>query len=131
MPSVTDISKQENIISTDLIDVSGDASAPTVIYQCVPQGQKFVLNKIIIYNKDTADHEITLGEFNVSGTAWVKDKFVFKVASGEMRVFGPDDLPEDYVVTEDASSAIKAWAAYLDAAVSANPVKVKAEFVLR
>ena len=131
MPGIANPMKQKMIISSDLVDVSGDSSAPTVIYQCIPASQKFVLRKIIIYNKDTAEHEVVLGEFNVSMTTWVKDKYIFKVNAGQMITLGPDDLPEDFVVTEDPTNALKAWAAYLDAAVSANPVKIKAEFELR
>lgn len=131
MPSVVNPLEQKIKVSSDIVDVSGDSTAPTIIYQCIPASQKFVLKKIIIYNKDTADHEVTLGEYNVSTASWVKDKFIFKVSAGQTLVLGSDDLPEDYVVTEDATNSLKAWAAYLDAAVTANPVKIKAEFELR
>jgi len=113
---------------TPLVDVGG--TDPVEIIRCTPAGLKYVIRKLFIYNRDTADHEVTLGEYDVSSGSWVRDVLVVKVAAGQMLSLTPDDLPMDFVVTVDQHNALRAWAAKLDADVSANPVKVKAEFAV-
>jgi len=113
-------------VATDLKDVSGTDAV--VLFECMPPYNKYVIKKLMIYNQDSADHEVILGEYDTTGAAWNEDKLIVKVAAGEMKVLTEDDLPADFVMTTDPASAILAWAAKLDAAVSANPVKVKAEF---
>ena len=111
---------------SDLKDVSG--TDPVVLYEAMPPYNKYVIKKLIIYNQDTADHEVILGEYDTSAASWNKDKLIVKAAAGEMKVLTEDELPADFVVTKDPATAILAWAAKLDADVTANPVKVKAEF---
>jgi len=113
-------------VATDLKDVRGTDAV--VLFECMPPYNKYVIKKLMIYNQDSADHEVILGEYDTTGAAWNEDKLIVKVAAGEMKVLTEDDLPADFVMTTDPASAILAWAAKLDAAVSANPVKVKAEF---
>jgi len=113
---------------TDIYDVSG--TDPVVLFTCMPPYVKFTVRKLYIYNKDTAEHEVTVGAYDATATAWSKDKLVVKAAAGATVILGPDDLPADYVMTVNPVAAILAWAAKLDAAMTANPVKVKAEFEL-
>ena len=124
MPVVVEEGKIK--VSTDLIDVSG--TDPVVLYSAMPPYNKFIIKKLIIYNQDTADHEVTIGEYDTTTPAWIKDKLITKVAAGETKELPEDKLPADFVMTTDPATAILAWAAKLDAAVTANPVKVKAEF---
>lgn len=111
---------------SDLKDVGG--TDPVVLYTCMPPYSKYVLRKLVIYNPDSSDHEVILGEHDTTANSWSKDKLVVKVLAGQFVALGPDDLPSDYVMTTDPSTAILAWAAKLDAAVTAKKVKVKAEF---
>lgn len=126
MPNVIEDGKVK--VATDVKDVSG--TTPVTLYTCMPPTVKYVVKKLIIYNKDTADHEVTVGAYNTTGAAWSKDKLVVKVLAGQMITLTEQNLPADFVMTVDPSTAILAWAAKLEAAVSANPVKVKAEFQL-
>ena len=126
MPAVIENGKV--IVVTDLTDVPG--TDPVVLYTCMPPYNKFALNKIYIYNKDSADHEVTLGAYDTTGASWSEDKLIVKVTAGSTVILGPDDLPRDFVMTSDPSTAIMAWAAKLDAAVTANNVKVKLELVI-
>ena len=111
---------------TDLKDLSG--TTPVVLYECKPANRKFAIKKLIIYNQDTADHEVILGEYDTTHTTWNKDKVIVKVAAGEMKVLTEDELPADFVMTTDP--AIMAWAAKLATSTTANNVKIKAEFWL-
>jgi hypothetical protein len=124
MPAIIENGKVK--VVTDLKDVSD--TTPVTLYTAMPPYVKFVLKKLYIYNQDTADHEVILGEYDTTALAWNKDKLIVKVAAGEVKIFSEGDLPADFVMTTDPAMAILAWAAKLDAAVTANPVKVKAEF---
>lgn len=124
MPVVVDNGKIK--VATGLVDVSGTDG--TVLYTAMPPEMKYVIKKLLIYNQDTADHEVTLGEYDTTSSTWNEDKLIVKVAAGAMVELTEDDLPADFVMTVDPETAILAWAAKLDAAVTANPVKVKAEF---
>ena len=115
-------------VSTDLKDVNG--ADPEVLYTAMPPYNKYIIKKLIIYNQDTADHEVIIGEYDTSAPDWNKDKVIVKVAAGEMKVLTEDELPADFVMTTDPETAILAWATKLDADVTANPVKVKAEFLV-
>jgi len=126
MPAV--IENGKTYIITDLIDVSG--TDPKVLYTCMPPYNKFTLHKVYIYNKDSEDHEVILGAYDTTGASWSQDKLILKVTAGSTVILGPDDLPRDFVMTTDPSTAIMAWAAKLDAAVTANNVKVKLELVI-
>jgi len=110
---------------TDILDVSG--TDPVVLFTCMPPYVKFIIRKLYIYNKDTADHEVTIGAYDTSAPAWSKDKLIVKALAGQTVILTKEDLPADYVMTVNPAEAILAWAAKLDAA---NPVKVKAEFEL-
>ena len=110
---------------SDLIDVNG--TDPVELYRCLPPYVKFVMTKIMIYNQDTADHEVTIGSYDTTGASWGSDKYIIKVAAGEMITLSKDDIPEDFVMTTDPSSAIMAWAAKLEGAITANAVKIKVE----
>lgn len=124
MPVVVEAEKIKAV--TDLKDVSG--TDPVILYTAMPPYNKYVIKKLIIFNQDSADHEVILGEYDTSAASWNKDKLIVKVAAGEMKVLTEDELPADFVVTKDPATAILAWAAKLDTDVTANPVKVKAEF---
>ena len=113
---------------SDLTDVNG--TDPVELYRCLPAYVKFIISKIFIYNRDTADHEVYLGEYDTTNTTWNKDKFIIKVLAGQIITLTKDDLPEDFVMTTDPNSAVLSWAAKLDAAVTANAVKVKIELEL-
>ncbi|RLF41693.1 MAG: hypothetical protein DRN17_08430 [Thermoplasmata archaeon] len=122
MPVIVENGKAKAV--SDLVDVNGTSGV--ALFTCMPPTVKFVIKKLYIYNQDTADHEVTVGEYDTTGASWKKDKFILKVPAGETKVL--NELPSDFVMTVDPATAILAWAAKLDAAVSANPVKVKAEF---
>jgi len=126
MPAVIENGKV--IITTDLVDVPG--TDPVVLYTCMPPYNKFALHKVYIYNKDSTDHEVILGAYNTSESSWSKDKVIYKVTAGSTLILGPDDVPRDFIMTTDPSTAIMAWAAKLDAAVTANNVKVKLELII-
>ena len=126
MPSA--IINGEIRVVTDLIDLTG--TDPAVMYVCMPPYNKFIIKKLTIYNPDTTDHEVILGEYNNTTKEWSKDKLIYKVLSGQVLVLGEDDIPSDYVMTTDPESAILAWAAKLGEAVSSKNVKIKAEFTL-
>ncbi len=129
MPAV--IKDGKVIITTNVVELNDTTGE--VLYTAMPPYQKFVLRKLIIYNQDSADHVVTIGEYNTMatpGNEWVEDKLVIPVAAGEFKVLKEEDLPADFVMTTDPASAIYAWAGKLEAAVTANPVKVKAEFVV-
>lgn len=124
MPSIID--KGKVIVTTRLVALSD--TTPQVLYTCMPPYMKYVLRKVIIYNKDTADHEITIGSYDTTNLTWVEDKLIVKVPTGSMKEITPDILPADFVMTSDPAVAIMAWATKLDTAVTANNVYVKAEF---
>jgi len=126
MPVIVEEGKPKAI--SDILDVSG--TDPVVLFTCRPEHVKFVIRKLYIYNQDSADHEVTIGAYDTTAPAWSKDKLVVNAAAGATVILGPDDLPADYVMTVKPAEAILAWAAKLDAAITANPVKVKAEFEL-
>ena len=113
-------------IVTDIVELSG--TDPVELYRCLPPYNKFVIKKLTIYNPDTADHTVILGEYDTTSSSWSEDKLVYKVLAGQTIVLGEDDIPFDHVMTTNPSSAILAWAAKLGEAVSANNVKIKAEF---
>ena len=112
-------------VVTGLMDVNG--TTPVVLCTAEPKDFKFVIKKLLIYNKDTAPHEVILGEYDASNGTWVKDKLIFKVGNGAVLGLTKEELPADFVIATDETSTV-AWAVKLDADVSANPVKVKAEF---
>jgi len=124
MPVVVEAGKIK--VVTDLKDVSG--TDPVILYTVMPPYNKFTIKKVIIFNPDSADHEVILGEYDTSALAWKKDKVIIKVAADEAKELTEKELPADFVMTTDPETAILAWAAKLDADVTANPVKVKAEF---
>ena len=124
MPALT--SNGKVIVVSPLVEVSG--TTPEVIFQCMPPYMKYIIRKLIIYNKDSADHEIVLGAYNTTVSSWSEDKLIYKVAAGETLILTEKELPKDFVMTSDPATAIMAWAAKLDAAVTANNVYVKAEF---
>ena len=124
MPALT--SNGKVIVVSPLVEVSG--TTPEVIFTCMPPYLKYIIRKLTIYNKDSADHEVILGAYNTTAPSWSEDKLIYKVLAGQIITLGPDDLPEDFVMTSDPATAIMAWAAKLDAAVTANNVYIKAEF---
>jgi len=111
---------------SNLVDVNG--ADPVEVIRCTPAGAKYVIRKLLIYNKDSADHEVTVGEVDTAAGSWVRDILVVKVAAGQTLALGPDDLPMDFVVTVDQQNSLRAWAAKLEGNVSSAPVKLKAEF---
>ena len=113
-------------VSTDFIDVSGTDAV--VLYICMPKYYKFVIKKLIIFNPDSADHKVILGEYDTSRATWNRDKVIIKVPAGEIKQPSEKELPTSFVMTTDPSTAILAWAAKLDAPVTAKPVKIQAEF---
>jgi len=113
-------------VVTDLIELAG--TDPVELYRCLPPYNKFIIKKLTIHNPDTVDHTVIIGEYNVSTASWSKDKLIYKVLAGQTIVLGEGDIPFDYVMTVDPATAILAWAAKLGEAVSANNVKIKAEF---
>jgi len=56
------------VATSDLKDVSG--TDPVVLYTCMPPYSKFVLRKLAIYNPDSADHEVTIGEHDTTANSW-------------------------------------------------------------
>ena len=127
MPAVVEDGKIK--VTSDIVELSD--TTPTTLISCSEEKRKYVMKKIYIYNPDTSDHVVTIGEYNTTSVSWVKDKYVFKVAAGEEKIITEDEIPVDYVMTSDASTAAKAWAAKLDAAVAANNVKIKIEIELQ
>lgn len=113
-------------VITDLKDLSD--TTPVVLYECKPTNIKFVIKKLYIYNQDTDDHVVTLGSYNTTAATWDTDKLIVPVPAGSKVELGPNDIPNDFVWT--TGSAIMAWAAKLAATVTANNVKIKAEFWL-
>jgi len=100
-----------------------------VLATALPENVKYVIKKLIIYNKDTTSHDVSIGEYDTTGASWNETKLTVKVASGEQKVLTERELPADFVMTTDKGAAILAWAAKLDAAPT-NPVLIKAEFDL-
>jgi len=113
-------------VVTDLIDLAG--TDPVVLYTCLPPHVKYVVKKITIINPDTDDHTVILGAYDATGASWVSDKLVYKVPAGGSLILEEDKIPADYVMTTNPATAIMAWAAKLGEAISANNVKIKAEF---
>lgn len=124
MPALT--SNGKVVVVSPLVEVSG--TTPKVIFTCMPPYMKYIIKKLIIYNKDSAAHEVILGSYDTTGSTWSEDKLIFKVAAGETLNLSEEELPEDFVMTSNPAAAIMAWAAKLDATVTANNVYIKAEF---
>ena len=113
-------------VVTDIAELSGTDAV--TLYACMPPYNKYVLRKLYIYNPDSSDHVVEVGEYDTIGTSWESTKIRVPVSAGQSVTLGPDDLPADFVMTTDPETAILAWAARLQAAVAANNVQVKAEF---
>ena len=116
------------IHSSAVVSLSGTTA---VALWVASLNRKAKLRKILIYNADTADAVVEIGEADYSpstgAATWSSQKLpAIPVASGAMVTLGPNDIPEDSVYTSDASSP-KCWAARLQAAVTANPVQIKIE----
>jgi len=112
-------------IVTDLTEVSG--TDPVTLYTCMPPYNKFILKKVLVYNRDSADHDVILGEYDTTASAWNRDILRIPVLAGQMVTLTEDDIPADFVMTTNPASAILAWACMLEAAITANPVLVKVE----
>lgn len=123
MPAVVEDGKIK--VSSDLKDVAG--TSPVTLVACSIEKRKYILKKVYIYNADSADHVVTIGSYDSTGASWGADKLVVPVAAGEKVILTEDEIPTDFVMTTDSSSALMAWAAKLDASVTANNVKVKIE----
>ena len=123
MPAVVENGKIK--VTSDLEDVAG--TTPVTLVTCSIEKRKYVIKKIYIYNPDTADHVVTIGSYDTTGTSWDADKLPVPVAAGEKVILKEDEIPTDFVMTTDSSTAVMAWAAKLEAAVTANNVQVKIE----
>ena len=126
MPAVVEDKKIKKIkVTSGLKEVSG--TDPVTLVTCSIEKRKYVLKKIYIYNPDTADHVVTIGSYDALGTSWDADKLPVPVAAGEKVILTEDEIPTDFVMTKDSSTALMAWAAKLEGAVTANNVQVKIE----
>ena len=123
MPAVVENWKIK--VSSNLEDVAG--TSPVTLVTCSIEKRKYILKKVYIYNADSADHVVTIGSYDTTGASWGADKLVVPVPAGEKVILTEDEIPTDFVMTTDSSSALMAWAAKLDADVTANNVKVKIE----
>ena len=109
--------------SSGLKELSG-TTAVALWKVTVGRGARLV--KIVIYNPDTADHTVEIGELDVNGN-WVAAKLPkIPVLSGQMVVLEEKDIPNEKVYSKDTSN-IKQWGARLEAAVSANNVQIEVE----
>lgn len=107
--------------ASPVVDVSG--TSPVDLWK-VTVNRKAKLTKVVIYNADTADHKVELGEYD--GTMFVAKLPPIPVLAGQLVVLEESDLPSAYVASSDTQN-LKRWAARLEAGVTSSNVKVQIE----
>ena len=95
MPAIVENGKIK--VTSDLEDVAG--TTPVTLVTCSIEKRKYVIKKIYIYNPDTADHVVTIGSYDTTGTSWDEDKLPVPVAAGEKVILKEDEIPTDFVMT--------------------------------
>ena len=81
------------------------------------------LTKVIIYNADSADHIVYLGSYDGTTATQLLPGIV--VSAGSNVTLKEEELPAVSVYSD--SDTQRSWAAWLDAAVTANNVEINIE----